>query len=246
MITALGFGYGQALLEPRVVYKRRDNCALIRYDANNSILHTADGNWKANIVSVGATANTANGTITENQQGGSGLNLTTANTTNSIVSFYDNATIGGGDGFSPAYSIAGSFLVAPVSNSNTVMRFGWADSVNNTPTNGIYVEYDPSVNNNFRLVCTKDGNTSSSISPGGPNLSAKQEVYIYVEPTGSSASAYFRADNNKMFILIGSLTSNVPTVPMSTICYIRTKEAVAKRVDVYGVKVGAVDEVYSG
>ncbi len=238
MITALGFGYGQALLEPRVVYKRRDNCALIRYDANNSILHTADGNWKANV--------TSGGTITENQQAGSGLDLSTASTANSIVSFYDNATIGGGNGFSPAYSIAGSFLVAPVSNSNTVMRFGWADSVNITPTNGIYVEYDPSVNNNFRLVCTKNGNTSSSISPGGPNVGAKQEVYIYVEPDSRSATAYFRADQNKLFLLIGSLTSNVPTVSMSTICYIRTKEAAAKRVDIYGVKVGAVDEVYAG
>jgi hypothetical protein len=232
--SSLGFSYGMGLLHPIHVFQKRDNCSLIRYDANNSVLHTAEANWKTNVSS--------GGNITENGQPGSGLNLSTGTTANDITVIYDNATFGQG-GFASYYSIAGDWLVAPVSSANVVYRFGWADSANTSPTNGIYLQYDPSINANWQLVCTKAGNTTVSNSSVAPLIGSKQELYIFVEPGSAGATAYFRTEGNRLYGSLARGTANIPTAQISTISYVRTKNNSSKRVDVYGIKTASLDEV---
>lgn len=233
--TGTGFAYGQGLLQPLHVFKRRDACALIRHDTTNSVLHTADGNWRT-FVSAG-------GSINASGQPGSALDLTTGATAGDITAIFDTVSVGNGDGFASTIGYCSSFLVAPVANTAVVARVGWASSTGASPTNAIYVEYNPSASANWRLVCTNGGTSTTVTSTVAVQVLAKQEIYIFVEPNSAGVSAYFRAANQKLFLLIGTITTNIPTAALSTMCWIRTTAAANKRVDIYGVKVGALDEV---
>lgn len=233
--SALGFAYGMSLLEPIHAYKKRDNCALIRHDTANTTLHTADGNWRTRLDGTGS--------ILANGQPGSGLDLTAGNVNGNITAMFDNATIGAGEGYGTFYGMAGQWLVAPVASTNCVMRFGWADGLGASPTNGIYLEYAPGTSANWRLVTVSGGVATTVTSSVAVQVSAKQEIYLFVRPGSLGVTAYFRAANNTLYALIGSSTTNIPTSPMSAFASVRTLENVVKRVDVYGIKIGATDEV---
>ena len=233
--SGLGWAYGSALIAPMHAFKRRDACALIRFDSANSVLHTADGNWKTQV--------DGGGSIAENGQVGSGLDLTTGSTAGNITAMYDNATIGGGMGYASSYGFAGQWLVAPVASADVVMRFGWADGTGASPSNGIYLEYAPASSANWRLVCVASGTSTVITSSVAVQVLAKQDLYIYVRPDGLGASAYMRAANNRLYAVIGAISTNIPSAPISALASIRTTAAAAKRVDVYGIKLGATDEV---
>lgn len=233
--SALGFAYGMSQLDPIHTYKKRDNCALIRHDTANTTLHTSDGNWRTRLDGTGS--------ILANGQPSSGLDLTAGNVTGNITGMFDNATIGGGEGYSTFYGISGQWLVAPVASTQCVMRFGWADSLGASPNNGIYLEYAPATSANWRLVTVSGGVATTVTSSVAVQVSAKQELYIFVRPSSLGVVAYFRAANNTLYSLIGSSTTNIPTAPISAIASVRTLENVVKRVDLYGVKLGATDEV---
>ena len=156
---------------------------------------------------------------------------------------FDNATIGGGEGYGSLYGFSGQWLVAPVASTNCVMRFGWADGTGASPTNAIYLEYAPGTSANWRLVTTAAGVSTTVTSSVAVQVLAKQELYLVVRPGSVGVGAYFRAANNRLYSLIGNSTTNIPTAPISALASVRTLENVVKRVDLYGVKIGATDEV---
>lgn len=236
MDTGLGFAYGQGLLNPIHTFSQRDNMALIRWDSANSVMHTAQGNWRTNLV--------GSGTITSANQAGSALRLRTGNTINDTTSFFDNETIGTGDGFLPEYSFAGDFIVAPIDISATIVRVGFSNSLGDSPSNGIYVEYDSSSSAFWKIICTQAG-VSTVVTSSLAFFAGKIEIYIYVAEVGGGVSFYYRTNGNRLFGFFGTITTNIPVVALSTICRIKTLASTAKEIDVYAVKTAAIDEVFA-
>lgn len=233
--SGIGFAYGTGLLHPVHVFQKRDNCSLIRHDTSNSVLHTAEGNWK--------TLTDGTGAIAENDLIGTGIKLTTGTVAADTTAIYDNATLGAGMGYATNFGFIGQWLVAPVASADVVMRFGWADGSGASPSNGIYLEYAPGTSANWRFVSVASGVSTVVTSSQAVQVSAKQDLLIFVRPAGLGAVAYFRAENNRLYSLLGKIVTNIPTAGISTLASIRTTTTASKRVDVYGIKVAATDEV---
>ena len=231
--TGLGGAFGRGLIPDFNFISHSDSMSLIRYDSANSILHTNQGNWKTSV--------SAGGNIVSANQVGSAIRLTTGATLNNINAVYDVATLGAGDGLASTYSTALKTIVATYTLTNVVYRVGLVDGNGDAPTNGIYFEFDSSVSAYWRCVCVKAGVVTTLISTLIPFVE-RLELYIFIEPRGEGVNFYYGTVAVNYPTLIGTITTNIPTAPISVISRVKTLAASDATFDVYAIKLGTQDE----
>ena len=232
--TGLGFNYGRGLIPNLHSMLSSDSMSLVRHDTTNAVLHTAQGNWK--------TAMTGTGSISESGQSGSGTRLVTGAVTNDFTAVYDVQTIGNGDGMSSTYSFALDFLISLITTTNVMVKIGAADSNTAAATNGVFMKFDPAVSAFWQAVTVVGGVSTVTTTTLAGGL-GKIEFYIYVAASGGSVSFYYRAANNRLFAILATHTTNIPSSALQTLVRVQTNTSSAALVDVYGVKMGTVDEV---
>lgn len=226
----LGHAYGRGLLGNNHAWRHVDPMKYVRYDSTNNVLMTSAGNWITNL--------TAGGNYAGGVAPGGAISMTTTNTTNAYTllqacPFADGSSIVGS-------SAALDVIVNLVTTTNVRVRFGFASSGNDPPTDGVYVQYDSSVSAFYQLVCISGGVATTVTTSFGP-AGAKEEFFIYLA-AGACVFELRRAGGIAMTYL-GTITTNIPTAALAEIYMVKTLTTAVARLDVYCHKIGAPDEI---
>jgi hypothetical protein len=208
--------------------------SLVRYDSTNQVLHTNQGNWKTSIPS--------GGNITVGGQIGSSIQIFTGATANNASSIYDVSTLGTGDGIESFYSTMFKTIVGTVTLTNVVYRIGLMDGNGDTPSNGIYFEFDSSVSSYWRCVCVKAGVATTVTTTQAPYVE-RLEFAFFVEPKSAGVSFFYEPNGGTYPLFIGTIATNIPTVPLSFVARIKTTTTANASWFIYSTKIGTQDEI---
>jgi len=231
MNTQTGAQYGLSVLTPSLFTSpEHDTMRYIRYDSANNIVFTHMMAWR--------TILTGTPTIVAGGGAGGALSLYTGAVIGNRTTIADVDALNADGWCDLQYPIA-QCMVYFVTGSNVIYRIGWMDGVGATPTNGCYIELDPSVNSgNFQLVTRKAGvETRVNASVGASaylDLKFQFQVNQFV--------VFYRTSGNKNHARLAISTTNVPTVNMGWAYSVETKAASAARLDIYAHRVGGINE----
>ena len=229
--TQTGAQYGLSVLTPSLFTSpEHDTMRYIRYDSANNIVFTHMMAWR--------TILTGTPTIVAGGGAGGALSLNTGAVNGNRTTITDVDALNADGWYDLQYPIA-QCMVYFVTGSNVIYRIGWMDGVGATPTNGCYIELDPSVNSgNFQLVTRKAGvETRVNASVGA---SAFLDLKFQFQP--NQLVVFYRTSGNKNHARLAISTTNVPTANMGWAYSVETKAASAARLDIYAHRVGGINE----
>ena len=205
-----------------------DAMKFIKYGTN--VLQTAQGNWFTT------------GAVTDATQPGGAVSIATSGVINNIAAIYNAATMGV-SGVSVEYKPHLIAAVTVLDTTKTVSRFGYMDSITDPPTNGIYVEVDPTEGNPWwRAVC-KDATGRTEVTAAGPGLAVAWRIEIQA----NCANFYYRTSSSadEGFVFFASITTHVPgaAVKLDIAFQVKALDAAVRTLFVYDVKQGYQTEV---
>ncbi len=204
-----------------------------RYDSVNQILQTGNGNWNV--------TNASGGTITDAGTPGGGVNLTTAATNNTFIAIIQPQNVASGinAAASPIYAI--NFVIE--SSTFNRIRMGFFDVTGaGAVNNGVYVQYDPSVNAAFQLITALAGVQTVVTLGFGPNIGLIFEWTIRFDSAGAQFN--YRAGGFTGVANGGVITTNIPTTTLFYgVSLVATSNA-ARTLIINAIKMGFLDENY--
>lgn len=231
---SLGYNLGRGLIDGKnESYK--DGFRFI--EATSTRLTTREGNWAVSLV--------GSGSVTDAGQDGSAVRLQTGTANNDRTAVIDQANPASGSGWDSSPSYMAAFSIGLVTVTNVVLRVGFADSAGDTPTNGVYWEFDPSVNANWQCVTRRSGVETRVTSPLS-GFAGRVELEIYVENDANSANFLYRANAATPQGFGASISTNVPTAPAAMVHRVKTKTTAAATLDLYSVMAGQGPDVALG
>ena len=195
--TNANAGSARGLLSNPRCEEVNDGMYFVRHDATNSILHTVNHNWNA-ISTAGTTYGNGSGIAGT-------LLMSSGGTANDMAGIYG-----------PLQSVfvnANNSVLLSTGNyfndtSAIKVRIGFFDGVASAaPSNGLYVEFDDSVNSNFRLVSRVGGVETAVVTTLAP-AAGYIEWLIYF--TNSAAVFNYRAQGFIKEANAGIITTNLP------------------------------------
>lgn len=217
-----GRAYGWARsFGPRTA-SQSDDMHFIRYDSANTELRTNQGNYKTGGVGTPAFA-------TADQPGGA-VSLATSAASGDSAYFWPGGDLtnnGQGASFKPQIS----FVVAPVSTTNFILKIGlFADVAGN---NAVWMEYAPSSHATVRCYASKAGVLSAPLEtliPAG--LASISQGRI--EMTEDGCAFFWRTAGNNTWICAGFIpAADLPIVNLQRLVYLRTLTTAAKTAFIY-------------
>jgi hypothetical protein len=200
-----------------------DAMAFMRWDSVNSLLHTKDGNWRT---SAGGS------NITDAALPGGAVQLDTASTIDAECWVRNTNTFS--SGISALTNLPYlNMTFAPITLGNIVARFGMLGDFNASPTDGMFIQFDPSVSPNYIATCAANGVITSVDTNIGASAT---KIQWRIEVSSISVNFFYRTDQNKLWALATEIKTNIPSAVVSSAYYVKTKANAAASIHVYDTK----------
>jgi hypothetical protein len=225
-----GTYYGRGVIPNTNSSQIQDAMCFLKYDSVNAIVNTMNGAWSA------ITTNGAN--YTDGGSLGSSVIMITGATSGNAAALYGPPSFKGvANNLTPMLSC----LFYAIETVNTQIKIGFFDSVGTTISNGVYVQYDSSINANWQLVCVNNGIATTQTLSFGPSQQAFEWKIRY---DFSFASFNFRGQDYVTVLNAGTISTNIPSTLLGFGALVRTKSANITRLAIDSIKLGFVDEGY--
>jgi hypothetical protein len=204
-----------------------------RWDSANDTLHTVQGNYLTGGNYVGAS-------IADAGQPGGAVRLTTGNVSGNVIYITDSPNIGA-VGEVPQYRPMLHFIASAVSTAAMKFRIGEIGDLADPPINGIYIEADPAVDAHYQCICRSAGTqTAVPVSVLGIGVA---KIQWRLEITDYSVTFLYRTVGNELWGVGATISTNIPTTPLSRLAWIKTTSAAQKSFDLYEWKLAFESEV---
>lgn len=218
--------YGLGMIPDYRTNHMGDGMAFARYDSANNLLHTAEMNWSTgSLNAVFGNAGQAGAAVELRPNAGAAGNWATI--------FTQSAS-------QVSYTPLQKFMISLVNTTGVRARVGLSfDATADPASDGIYFEYDSSVDAFWHLVTRASGvetNVVTTLGAGAP-----QELVIGFSVNEAVFS--HRALGNALEQILGTITTNIPVALLNPFCYVKTLDTTAKPFFVYDFRYGAVIEM---
>jgi hypothetical protein len=225
-----GTYFGRAVIPNTNSSQIQDAMCFLRYDSANAIVNTMNGAWSA------VTTNSAN--YVDGGSLGSSVNMITGATSGNAAALYGPPSFSGvNQNLTPMISCV--FYATQI--ANTQIRIGFFDGVGTTISNGVYVQYDSSVNASWQLICVSAGTATTQTLSFGPNA---QIFEWQIRFDTSFASFNFHGQDYVTVANAGTISTNIPSALLGFGALVRTNTSATTSMAVDSIKLGFVDEGY--
>jgi hypothetical protein len=196
-----------------------------RWDSGNNSLITNKGNYLTGGAYAGSN-------ITSASQPGGAVSFSTGNVATNAL--YFSACGLANSGYASVYIPQMAVTWTPTSTTLFVARAGFVGSFADLPSDGIYVEAAPGTSGAYRCVTRLGGVETATVTPVGLGIAV---VQWRIEYKPGVALFFYRTPGNNQWGLGAAHTTNIPTVLLTDVVYIRTLEASGKGLSIYDYKI---------
>jgi hypothetical protein len=196
-----------------------------RWDSGNNSLITNKGNYLTGGAYAGSN-------ITSASQPGGAVSFSTGNVATNAL--YFSACGLANSGYASVYIPQMAVTWTPTSTTLFVARAGFVGSFADLPSDGIYVEAAPGTSGAYRCVTRLGGVETATVTPVGLGIAV---VQWRIEYKPGVALFFYRTPGNNQWGLGAAHTTNIPTVFLADVVYIRTLEASGKGLSIYDYKI---------
>jgi hypothetical protein len=225
-----GTYFGRAVIPNTNSSEVQDAMCFLRYDSANAIVNTMNGAWSA------ITTNSAN--YVDGGSVGSSVNMGTGATSGNAAALYGPPSFNGvNQNLTPMMSCI--FYATQI--ANTQIRIGFFDGVGTTINNGVYVQYDSSVNANWQLICVSAGVATTQTLSFGPSTQAFEWKIRF---DTAFASFNFRGEGFVAVVNAGTISTNIPSTLLGFGALVRTNTSATTSLAIDSIKLGFVDQGY--
>lgn len=208
-----------------------DTMALVRYDSANNVVHTSQGAWVLATTSATAVAALA--------LAGSGIRISTTAVANEKTLLSHCAATGGvGTGQWPTFQVG----ISVVDTTSVWQAWGFFSNNADPPTDGVWVEYDPTLSaGEYRCVCSRGGTQTVVENAYGLTGSGNPDMRWRIDVQPGRALFWYAAaasPNPQLWALAAEITTNVPitTTPLGAGVFVITRAASSAFVDLVDAK----------
>ncbi len=181
---------------------QHDSMTYMDYSAG--LLRTNHGTWNSLLAGAGS--------VTDGVQAGGSVFLTTGTSSTDSTAIFDTATIGIG-GVTPGLNPHTIFTITPNFGlgfvTEMVVRCGFADTLTDPPTNGIYIEIGTAVDGGFYSIVCRAAGVQTKVTSAIFNYPSEPRTFR-IEVTPIFVNFYIQIPNFENPALLGSISTNIP------------------------------------
>jgi len=231
-ISASGQEFGISRLKSQWDVLADDTMNLNYYDGAGgaSIFYTNNGSWFIGTASVTGVASA--------DEAGGGIVMATTNSSGNNTTISHSAAA---NGVSLALRPAAMFGIKITQTSDIKVRWGFFSNNADPPTEGVYVEYDPTVSSGqYRLISKNAAGTTAVVNPAGWGGSTNPIFRWRIHIMPARAVFYAAAPNTanaQIWAYLGTITTNLPNDLLAVGVQLVTTAAAVANVTVGHIKI---------